>query len=374
MRIRAASCLITAIALGSATRLWASEAITHGYVSPRVSAMGGVMYTTGLWDDNFYGNPARAAGNPWFKFRMVDVLPMIETTIPTIMAIPAILGSSDPVAAVGTQAGNQLHFRIQTAFPSVFIPARGERKWAFAFGLTTQTTIDGMLRRSYQTDFSAQVDAAFHFTVARKLLPDDMLALGLTARVAHRLSGNPAYSLVDYFQGRPLSLLATAGDGMMVDGDAGFTFTLPWKPKQFEFSVGGAITNILGGGYANIPLSITRTGVLPVAQPRSLGGGFAVRRALWGPFKDSTLALEVSDILNSGYGSFWRLINMGAESRWRFFVARVGLHQGYLTAGLGLYFRFFTMDVTTYGEEMGLTAGALESRRFALRMGLQIVN
>lgn len=110
--------------------------------------MGGTFVTTGMWDDNFYGNPARIAHNPWFKLRLIDV-PMVETTIPTIAAVPAILsGISNPLAAIGAQAGSPLQMRIQTAFPSVFIPARNGRIWALHFGITSSTEISGILRES----------------------------------------------------------------------------------------------------------------------------------------------------------------------------------------------------------------------------------
>lgn len=365
--------LLASAVLG--TTALAQEQIQRPYASPRVTGMGGVMMATGMWDDNFYGNPALGAANPRLKIRLLE-LPMIETTIPTILAIPGVLGSlSNPVAAIAAQAGSPLHLRIQTAFPTFFIPARGERKWGLGFGVTTSTQIDAIARQSYQASTSVHSDAAFHFNLARQLLPNDILLVGINTRLSYRLSAVPNYSLLSYFQGQSLNLLGSIGDGMMVDGDVGLLFRLPVKlPGEIELSLGTALNNVMGGGYAQLPISLLNTRVLPAAQPRAWGIGVAARRTLWGPFKDSQVAIDVQDIGNTGGGSFFRLLHVGAESRWRFVVARVGIHQGYLTAGLGLYFRYFTLDATTYGEEMGLNAGALESRRFALRAGLQIVN
>lgn len=355
---------------------WAQQQILRPYSSPRVTGMGGVVLTTGMWDDNFYGNPAQTGLNPRFKVRIFDVVPMLETTLPSITAIPRFLSTSDPMAALGQVVGQPIHLRIQTAWPSVFIPARNGRHWGLGFGLTTSTQVDANLRASQQVDTSAHSDAAFHVSFAYKFLPDDILSIGVGTRFAYRLSAVPSYSLLSYFQGGALpNLLATAGDGFMVDGDVGGTFRLPWKiAGQFEVLTAVALNNVLGGGYSNIPLSILNRGALPSAQPRQFGFGAAIRRLLWGPMKDSVLALEMQDIGNTGNGSWFRLLHLGGETRWRFLIARAGINQGYFTAGIGVYFRFFTLDLATYGEEMGLNAGDLESRRFAIRAGFQYSN
>jgi hypothetical protein len=51
---------------------------------------------------------------------------------------------------------------------------------------------------------------------------------------------------------------------------------------------------------------------------------------------------------------------------------RLGLNQGYLSAGLGLDVHYFTLDLATYGEEMGLNAGSFQDRRYTFNFGLHI--
>ena len=54
----------------------ALDNIIRPYQSARSSGMGGVKLTTGLYDENFFGNPARTSANPRFRFTFLD--PMFE--------------------------------------------------------------------------------------------------------------------------------------------------------------------------------------------------------------------------------------------------------------------------------------------------------
>lgn len=51
---------------------------------------------------------------------------------------------------------------------------------------------------------------------------------------------------------------------------------------------------------------------------------------------------------------------------------RVGLNQGYLTAGLSMLFTVFNLDLVTYGEDIGSYDAPKESRKWMLRLNVDI--
>ncbi len=60
--------------------------------------------------------------------------------------------------------------------------------------------------------------------------------------------------------------------------------------------------------------------------------------------------------------SFWSSIHVGAEiTTLRFIKARVGINQGYLTAGAGIHLLFLDINVAYFSRELGSFAGAHQS-------------
>jgi len=344
----------------------AMDQITRPYQSVRSFGMGGTKITNGLYDDNFFGNPARVVANPTSKFTFIEMTP-IDINTRTLNAVSAI--SANPSNAIANLAGNNLHERFELVTPAYYLAATGERKFALAFGMLSSVQIDINLRQSYRLNLGAVADAGPALTLGYKLLHDDALAIGLTTHLSYRVSTSPNYSLMDYLAGSGPSLTSLAGQGSMVDFDFGGTYQLT-QIKDFDITLGAAIQNLLGGDYSNLSLLPLGFASGPVTQPRSYGVGIAATRAVWGSFTYTSLALEASDILNNRDGSIFRLIHIGAETRWHSIIARLGLNQGYFTAGLGLDFRFLTLNFATYGEELGLNVGTYEDRRYAFSLGL----
>jgi hypothetical protein len=349
----------------------ALDQIIRPYQSVRSDAMGGVRITTGLYDENFFNNPARVTANPSFRFTLFDVALEGNSNLPS--TISKLVGSGDVIQKLGETAGNNNHVRVQTTFPAVYIPA-GEGKWAFAFSLITSTQADVDLRRSFQLSPQAFTDIGPALTVGRRFLENNALSVGATGHAVFRVASNQGYSFIDLIQGRSLSPLQTGGEGSMVDFDLGATYDLPvLLATPFRYHVGASIDNLLGGEYSNLSFRpISSISLLPTAQPRSYNLGVSVTRESWWKFTNTVFALEATDMGNNSNGSLFRLLHLGAETRWSRFAFRGGINQGYFTAGLGIDLRFVTLDLSTYGEEMGLNTGDEEDRRYALRIVFQI--
>jgi len=360
----------------------ATEAIHRQYVSPRSTSMGGVRLTTGLYDDNFFGNPARVTANPHGKFTLVDV--SAETTWSSIGRFGQLLKApSDYVNVMGQGAGDNLHARLQTVVPAYYGSEVFGGKWAFAVGILVSTTSDINLRRSYNVENAVITDVGPALTLGRKLLKDDSLSVGATVHGTYRLSSNTGLTLLEVLRGASLSPLSNGGEGTHVDFGLGATLVLPealqpWRASHgWELHAALAAQNLLGGGYTNLPVRPFRLANLPPSQGRAIGVGVAARKSSLAPgssvpLQNVVIALEVQDILNAGQGSFFRTLHLGAEAQYKMLLVRVGINQGYLGGGIGFAADIFAFDLGFYGEEGGLNLGSSQIPSLTARIAMQI--
>ncbi len=348
----------------------ALEQIIRPYQSVRSAGMGGVRITTGLYDENFFTNPARVMANPHTKFTVLEFTPA-ELTPTTWTSVSNLLQGVDALTAITQTAGSNLHDRIQIIFPAYYLAAHSQRKWALAIGIIGSVQLDAIIRQSYQLSLDAIADIGPAITYGRRFLKNSQLALGVTGHFAYRIGTTPTYNLLNYIQGTPPSTTTLTGDGAQIDFDLGSTYLFGnWG--AYQITGGAAIQNILGGTYSPSILTFLNTGRGPPTQNRSYGLGFSALRPKWGNFKNTLFAVEVTDVLNNRDGSIFRLLHLGAETNWKSLTMRAGINQGYFCAGFGLDVRYFTFNFATYGEEMGLNAGTLEDRRYTLNMGFHI--
>lgn len=346
----------------------AQDQIIRPYMNVRSLGMGGVHITTGLYDQNFFGNPARVTENPKWKVQVFDIT--AETTGTTLGNVSKIISDSEnALQNLAGSAGSNNHIRLQTAFPSFYIP-RG--KMSFAFGILSNTQVDLKLRRSYNMNPMMVMDIGPAFTVGRKFLENDALSVGLTLHGTYRVASTEGFTLVDLIQGKSLSPGEKGGDGGHVDASLGAYYKLPQSYREWTFSTGFSINNLLGGKYNFFSLNLLDGPGAPPPQPRAFNVGFSAQRSNLWKFTDTVLALEFTDIGNNPGGSLFRLIHLGGETRYGILAIRAGFNQGYLAGGFGLDFKFATLDFATYGEELSLNAGGLQDRRFTLRLGFQI--
>jgi tetratricopeptide (TPR) repeat protein len=92
--------------------------------------------------------------------------------------------------------------------------------------------------------------------------------------------------------------------------------------------------------------------------------------------KNLIIALEFTDIfgletVTEKYEQFWKKTHFGVELDMDYAALRVGLSQGYPTAGLGLRFGIFKTDYVFFTEEVGYYAGQLPKYKHVLAMGFE---
>lgn len=349
---------------------YALDQILRPYTSVRSAALGGVRMTTGLYEENFFNNPARVTANPESKFSVLNLMPL-EFTSETLTVANSIMGGKDAIATLAENAGKNIHSRTQFVLPGYYLASSPERKFAIAFGIIGNIQTDTLMRKNYQMGLAGVADVGPALTFGYKFLDNDALSVGTTAHFTYRMGINPNYSLLDFLTSDSPSLNTIAGDGAMINFDLGSTYEfVEWGAFKFRAAV--AAQNLLGGKYSNSLMGLLKQKTAPAEQPTSLAFGVASTRPEWGDFMGTTFALEFSDILNNANGSFFKCIHLGAETRWKSISMRLGINQGYFTGGLGFDFRYFTLNASTYGEEMALNVGVIEDRRYAIDLGFNI--
>jgi hypothetical protein len=345
----------------------------------RSEGMGNVRYTTGLYDQNFFANPARVTDNPSWKLTLLDPMVEVSSVVPGTVG-SLIHGGSDFYRNVGNQAGDNYHARVQTTFPGFYKPPGKDGKWGFAVAVVTSTQSDVNLRQSFNIEPVAITDVGPVVTVGRRLLEDDALSIGANAHFDYRLSSNTGFTFIDLIQGKSLAPAKTGGQGSEFDMDLGLDYKFKhWTPAGVHFSTAFAVNQLFGGKFSNIGFKPIKDSSgnpspsnLPTAQPRTYNFGVAAMKHSIGVLRDTSLALEFTDFGNNTNGSIYRTIHMGGETHFGILAGRLGINQGYLCAGLGLNLKFVEIDASTYGEEMSLNAGGYEDRRYALRLAIQI--
>jgi hypothetical protein len=346
---------------------FALDQIIRPFQSVRSMGMGGTRITTGIYEDNFYNNPARVTANPQSKFTLFDITP-IDINSNMMSVIGKITGGRDALTTISNSTGENLHERFELVLPAYYMTPSEERRLALSFGLLTSVQTDVDLRDNYSMNLGAVVDFGPALTMGYQFLEERNLSIGVTAHFNYRVSTDPTYSLLNYVSGTSPSISTLAGSGSMINFDLGASYLFT-RLGDFNLTASFAIQNLMGGTFGKT-IDPAKFSGSPMNQPRSFGLGIAAIRPVWWELENTVFAIEASDVLNNTDGSFFRLLHLGAETHFGKLAARLGLNQGYWSAGLGLDLHILTLNVATYGEEMGLNAGDLEDRRYAVNLGI----
>lgn len=348
----------------------AQNEIIRPYLSVRSVGMGGVRMTTGLFDENFFYNPARVTANPRSRLTLLQITPEISSN--TLDNIKTITGSGDQISNAFNTTGKYTHSRFQFVLPAWYLAAVDGRKMGIAVGLIASSQVNFATTNQYTASGLGVIDIGPALTIGRKFLENENLSVGFTTHLSYRISGSPTLSLIDLMN-KSIQPTQYAGNGVKIDFDVGATYKV-LSLGDWNLNTGFAIQNILNANYLNsssFRLLKSLTGGV-IRNPRTLGAGLNINTPHFFIFSDTSVALEITDINNNSGGSLYRLVHMGAETSFKLLTFRAGINQGYLTAGVGLNLRFLTLDAATYGEEMTLNAGRKEERRYALTLGLHI--
>ena len=207
--------------------------------------------------------------------------------------------------------------------------------------------------------------------------PDHQLSMGVTGKAVYRGYYNKALLAADIQQNNNVLSAEGAAEGFTADADYG---TL-WSPKIAKGSwwraakptLGFVVRNIVDYGFkTNFHVIGKDTGV-----PDKLGRRFDIGAKFDLPefwvFRPRVSA-DVRDMADQNF-TFMKGTHLGAEflgkvRSWWQGGWRIGLNQGYFTAGFTGTLGIFTLDLVTYADELGTSDRPKAVRNYGLRASL----
>ncbi len=226
----------------------------------------------------------------------------------------------------------------------------------------------------------ATQDSTVAYTYARDLYKGlDKFAMGVTLKGIYRAYYNKSFLALDLAQDSNLLRASDAQEGLAVDGDIGtlYTFHDPghgfWH--IFRPSLAFTVQNVGDANFtaSNFHLLSKTNNTPPPNDQRRFNVGTLFELPDWWVFK-SRFLFDERDIGHQNW-TFLKGSHAGAEFRWKvrsWFQGawRVGMNEGYWTAGFTGLFAIFQLDLASYGEEVGPSTNPYESRRYMLRASL----
>jgi hypothetical protein len=362
---------VLALTLLASSQAFALNPILRDFHSVRAAGMGDVRYTTGIFEENLYANPARSSDNPENLFQLPQL--SFEASGATLGALNSLLKSgSNGLQAFNDNVGKPLSVRAQMVFPGYYNRHFIDPKMSFGLGLTVASQTIAEVSQSGNIDPTTLISAGPVVNLSRRFLEDDRLSVGVNLHAEFRANSKPNYSIEQYLAGDKIADVVKGGNGLGYDFDLGTTFKPHWTLGEFQYELAFAINNLMGGRYTQISHPISGWTGDPFQSRRSYNFGVSGLHDHFWFFKSILLAAELTDIGNNPNGSIYRSVHLGSEFKWKLLAARLGISQGYLSAGFGIDLIFFNLNIATYSEELGLNPGVMEDRRYAAQLGFEI--
>jgi hypothetical protein len=206
---------------------------------------------------------------------------------------------------------------------------------------------------------------------------DHQLSMGITGKAVYRGYFNKALTAADIALDSNFLSADDANEGFTADADYGIL----WSPKISKHSwwratkptLGIVVRNIADYGFkTNFHLIGKNTGAPDKLGRRVDVGGKLDLPEFW-VFKPR-LAADLRDIGDDNF-TFMKGSHLGAEFLWKIRSWwqggwRVGLNQGYFTAGFTGTLGIFTLDLVTYADEVGTSDRPKAIRNYGFRASL----
>jgi len=234
-------------------------------------------------------------------------------------------------------------------------------KQHFGFGVLGQATANVEVNdlQYPAADINAVADVAGVFGLGFGFLDDHALRVGGSAKYINRHRLEETYTAIQIADDNlDDTIKDDQADGAGLGFDLGcmYTFPVPLKPTA------ALVIQNIGG------TKLGDAGEIP--QQINLGVGMHFDYS----FISVNAGLDAMDItrnVNEDEKDFCRRLHMGAES-WlgKRLALRVGLYQGYVSAGVTLDLWVLKLDYANYAEEVGVYAGQRVDRRNVVQLSL----
>ncbi|MCL6582210.1 MAG: hypothetical protein K6U11_01095 [bacterium] len=234
-------------------------------------------------------------------------------------------------------------------------------KQHFGFGVLGQAVVGAEINNPQypEVDADVLVDVAGVGGAGFGFLQDNALRLGVAAKYVKRQQLKETYTAAQIASDDFDQIIEDdmgEGSGLGFDLGAIYTFSGFLKP-----SLALVIQNIGGtklGDAGQIPQQI------------NLGAGLSYQQGIIS-VKAGLDLVDITHNVNEDEDDFFRRVHLGAESWFgKRLALRLGLYQGYATAGVGLNLWLLKLDYANYAEEVGAYAGQRADRRHVVQLSL----
>lgn len=256
--------------------------------------------------------------------------------------------------------------------------------WSFAIrplDLSLELTPHQAVGPSVATTVIADTTVAYAYASDYKGLEHGRLSWGVTGKFINRGYFSKMISALELAADSNFVKSSDLSEGYTVDADIGFLYTpefpdsgwfKPLKVVRPTFSA--VIRNAFETGFSSsMNLLGTKATTRPDKDSRVIDLGSKWEfPSLW--IFAGRGAVDFRDILHPNV-NLKKSFHAGLEfdwtvSSWWRGSYRVGLNQGYFTAGLSAMFTILNLDLVTYGEEVGTYGTNLENRVYALKASM----
>lgn len=348
----------------------------HG-ITPRALGMGNAF--VGVADD--YGalwyNPAGLARLTETQTNLELVHAGADTKVPKFYNdINTVSKANDLTQTINLLESNYgNHYSARIGALNAYFAGKG---WAFAF-----VPLDFTLEMRVAQTVGAQLQVVAHqdttLAYGRGWNIDigsggSKLSLGTTLKAIYRGYFNKSISAIELALDSNLLKAEDAAEGMTVDADLGILYT-PQVPRWvfFKPSFGATVRNVVDYGFKSNFHFIDKNSGQPDKLERRFDVGTMLEMPDWWIWK-TRLAADIRDMGHSNW-TFKKGLHMGAEFLWKIKSWwqggwRIGVNQGYFTAGFNGDFAMFRLDLVTYGQENGTSDSPKATRVYMAKMSL----
>lgn len=366
-------------------RIGLNNNIRQNYISPRAMGMGNAF--TAIADDHdvLYYNPGglafleqgdlnlklQASGTPALKGFVDDASVALNKP-----------ESEKPAAVDGVFSrnfGTEFNFRpvvggtwVRPGWGIGFIPLDLSLDLGIHQNLGPTLTVEGYQDSTLAFGYGEKIN--FDLSEEEDGPMDQELGIGATAKLVYRGYVGKALPAPEFVVNPEYFSKKDADEGLTADVDVG---TL-WKVKTADYAYiqpyfSGVVRNVLDYGFkTNLHLLDANSQEPPKLGRRLDLGSRLQGRKFWNLVPAMTF--DVKDI-GHPYWTWMKGFHFGMEvlwdvSWWLRGGYRIGLNQGYLTAGASATFVWFQLDLATWAEEMGTTNAKKQNRRWVLAASL----
>jgi hypothetical protein len=380
--------LLTFSAITAQAQDGVSFTIHHLYQSPRALGMGDAFTAVANDYSALFYNPAGLARRDEGQVNLsinAGASPGIKTFVDEIDAIQNDPALDEPAKSTALYELIQSHYG--DTYGLRLAPLEGmwvRPKWGIGFvpaDISVEITPHRHVGPSIDTTIYADSYLVFGYGDDIKSVDYGRLSWGVSGKFVNRGWASLAIEATELAANSQVISEDDLLEGYTVDADVGFLWT-PDLPSEGFWSwltltrptVGLVVHNIAETGFGQTMNLINKEKTeAPEKLYRVVDVGTRWEYpSMWVFGGRGTL-----DVRDIGHPNFnWRRgLHLGLEYDWSMYTwwkghYRVGLNQGFWTAGLSAELGIFNLDFVSYAEDVGTYSTPVESRQYAVKLNL----